>query len=318
MILNLIYFIVSCAVLIVSGIYLVKSLTRIAGFLGISQFSAAFIIMAFATSIPELFVGVSSALSGNPELSLGNIIGANIINLTLISGIVIVSSNEIKFKSKRVGSDVYFMLLVLFLVLFLFFIDKGLSRFDGFILLGLFLVHNYKVFKKRKKYSKKMNHRKKVSFRISRFYWLLIFLGALAGLFISSNFVVKSAVGLANDLELPEIMIGLFFLSIATSLPELVFGLSAGNMNHKEMAIGDQIGSVVTNACLILGIVALIHPITTAFVPFFVSGIFMFVSGFIFVTFLKTGEKLEKIEGVSLIFVYILFVIVEFFAGFGG
>ena len=316
MVINLIYFFVSCSVLVVSGIYLVKSLSKIAEFLGISQFSAAFIIMAFATSIPELFVGVSSALSGNPELSLGNIIGANIINLTLISGIIILSAGEIKFKTKEIGSEVYFMLLILFLVLFLYFIDKGLSRFDGLILVGLFLVHNYKVFKKRKKYPKKIRVKKNLKIQISRFYWLLIFLIALVGLFISSNFVVKSAIVLAVDWNFPEIMIGLFFVSIATSLPELVFGVSAGTTHHKEMAIGDEIGSVVTNAGLILGIVALIHPITTNFISFFVSGIFMFVSGFIFVTFLKTGGKLEKMEGISLIFIYILFVIVEFFAGF--
>ena len=86
--LNLFYFGLSSIFLILSGVFLVKSLTKIAKFLGISEFSAAFIIMAFASSVPELFVGISSAISGNPGLSLGNVIGANILNLTLISGII--------------------------------------------------------------------------------------------------------------------------------------------------------------------------------------------------------------------------------------
>lgn len=309
---NLIYFIVACIVLIVCGVYLVKSLAKIAKFLGITQFSAAFIIMAFATSIPELFVGVSSALAGNPDLSLGNIIGANIINLTLISGIIVLSAREIKFKSKRVGGDVYFMMIILLLVNVLFFIGRELSRIDGLILLGLFGLHGFQVFRKRKKYREKVKNGRAV---FGRFGWLLIFLIALVGLFISSNFVVRSAVGLAVDLNLSKMMIGLFFISFATSLPELVFGLSASELRHKEMAIGDQIGSVVTNAGLILGIVALIHPITADFIPFIVSGIFMFISGFIFVTFVKSGGKLEKYEGISLILIYVLFVIFEVFAG---
>jgi Ca2+/Na+ antiporter len=132
-------------------------------------------------------------------------------------------------------------------------------------------------------------------------------------LFISSNFVVTYATEVANELNFPKILIGLFLLSIATTLPELTFGISASNLRHKEMAIGDQIGSVVTNTALILGIVALIHPITADFMPFLTSAIFMFVSAFIFVTFLRTGKRLERFEAVSLILLYVLFIVIEIF-----
>ena len=311
MIENLIYFSLSCLVLVVAGIYLVKSLSSLARFLGISEFSAAFIIMAFASSIPELFVGISSAFAGNPALSLGNIIGANIINLTLISGIIIILGKEIKIKSKKIGQDVYFMLISILLVIILYTIGETLSRIDGVILLIVFSFHTYGVFKKRKRYPKKIKRNKKGG---KEFMWLMIFILALMMLFLSSNFVVRYGSRLALDLQLPEIMLGLFILSIATTLPELVFGISAINQKHKVMAVGDQIGSVVTNTALILGLVAVIHPITVEFFPFIISSIFMFISAFIFVTFLKTGQKLEKIEGISLIFLYVLFILIEFFA----
>ena len=110
-----------------------------------------------------------------------------------------------------------------------------------------------------------------------------------------------------------KILIGLFLLSIATTLPELSFGIIASNLKHKEMAIGDQIGSVVTNTALILGLVAIIYPIKAEFMPFLTSSIFMFIAGFIFIAFAKTGKKLEKIEGISLILLYVLFIIIEFF-----
>jgi len=308
---NLIYFLIACIILIISGIYLVRSLTKISKFLGISEFSAAFIIMAFATSIPELFVGISAARAGNPALSFGNVIGANILDLTLITGLIILSAKNIKFKTKKIGADIYFMLISIILLIALYSIGQSLSRIDGVILLAVFSLHTYQILRKRKKYSKKKIENNKTN--ISRFYWLLIFLLALVGLFISSNFVVKYASGLALDLKLPEILIGLFLLSFATTLPELVFGVSASKLRHKEMAIGDQIGTVVANSTLILGIVAIIKPIQAEFMPFIISAIFMFVSAFIFYTFVKSGNQLEKHEGISLILIYVLFIIFEFF-----
>lgn len=309
---NLVYFILAVLVLLISGIYLVKALIRIARLLGISEFSAAFIIMAFATSIPELFVGISSALIGSSSLSLGNVIGANILDLTLITGIIILSAKTIKFNSKRIGGEVYFMLFILLSVIVLFVIGNQLSRIDGVILLSLFFIHVYGIFKRRKKYKKKI---KSEGIMKGEFHWLLIFLLALVGLFLSSGFVVKYASLLAVDFGFSEIVIGLFLLSFATTLPELVFGISASKMKHKEMAIGDQIGTVVANSALILGLVAIINPITAEFMPFIVSSIFMFVSAFIFVTFVKSGNKLERIEAISLILLYVLFIVVQLFTG---
>lgn len=310
MITNLVYFALACITLTISGIYLVKSLSKIARFLGISEFSAAFIIMAFATSIPELFVGISSALSKVPELSLGNIIGANIIDLTLISGIIIILSKEIKIKTQKIGNDVYFMLIALLLVIVLYSLGQSLSRVDGLILLGFFIINSIRVLKKRKRYTKKIKDKEEKRRELS---WLLIFIFALIGLFISSAFAVKYGSNLAIDLHLPKIMIGLLVLSIATTLPELVFGISAINLKHNIMAIGDQTGTILTNSTLILGIVSIISPITAEFFPFLIASIFMIISGFIFIMFLKTGRKLERIEGISLILIYILFITMEFF-----
>lgn len=308
MIANILYFVLSCAVLTASGFFLVKSLGKIARFLHISEFSAAFIIMAFATSLPELFVGISSALSNNSGLSLGNVIGANILNLTLITGIIIIASREIK-TTKSIGKDAYFMLIALFLIIGLYAIGKTLSKIDGAILVCFFLINTYRVIKKRKKFPKKMEDGKE---RKKKFSSLLIFLIALIGLLISSNYVVQYASLLAVDFQLPKIVIGLFLLSIATTLPELVFGISASKLKHKEMSIGDEIGTVVANSTLIIGIVAFISPITVEFMPFVTSSIFMFISAFIFTTFLITGRKLETMEGISLVLIYVLFVIIEF------
>ncbi len=308
--LEILYFILSSLILVASGFLLVKSLSKISRFLKISEFSAAFIIMALATSIPELFVGISSAIAGNPELSLGNVIGANIIDLTLITGILILMSKEIGTRSNKIGENTFFMLGSIALVIILYLINHSLSRIDGIILISLFSFSLYKKFKKRKKYTAALKNRIK---RWSIVLNVFIFLLALTALFFSSKYVVKYATGIATLFNFPNIIVGLFLLSIATALPELVFGVSAVRAGHKEMAIGDQTGTIFTNSVLVLGIVAIISPIKAEFIPFLTSALFMFITAFIFVTFVATGKKLETLEGISLILIYTLFIIIEFF-----
>jgi len=309
MLINLIYFIIAGIVLIISGGFLVSSLSKIARFLRISEFSAAFIIMAIATSLPELFVGISAALSNNSALSLGNVIGANILNLTVVSGIIILLGKEIK-TDKKINRDAYFMLICFFLIIVLYILGNSLSRIDGIILLSFFLINSYRELKKRKQYPKKIKDGQE---KQKKFKYLLIFLMALIALFISSNYVVKYASAIAIDLNFPQIIVGLFLLSFATTLPELVFGISAGKLKHQQMGIGNQIGSIIANSTLILGIVAIISPIKVVAFQLFISSVFMFIGGFIFLTFSITGKKLEKLEGVSLILIYVLFIIIELF-----
>jgi len=308
---NLIYFIISAAALVISATFLVTSLSKIASFLRISEFSAAFIIMAVATSIPELFVGVSSALSGNPALSLGNVIGASILDLTLVIGIIVLVGKGIKIKNGKIGTDIYYVLGSIILLIGLFVIGNSLSRTDGIILVLFFLFNSYRMFKKRKKYRAEFgeNRIKKIAVISS----VAIFLISIVVLFIASDFAVKYASLIAEELKFPEIVVGLFLLSVATILPELIFGIRAVRMGHEEMAIGDQTGTVIANIALITGVVAIIQPIKAAFTPFIISAIFLLIAAFIFVVFLKSKREISIKEGIWLIFLYVLFVVMEIF-----
>ncbi|MFH1501264.1 MAG: sodium:calcium antiporter [archaeon] len=308
---NILFFLLSATFLILSGIVLVRSLTKMARFLRISEFTSAFIIMAVATSLPELFVGISSALQGNPALSLGNVVGANIIDLTIITGIFVLLGRGIRIDTHKVGRDVYFMLLSIILVIVLFFIGRSLSRFDGLILVALFGFNLFRMLRKRKNYPAKF-----VDGRIKRWeiiFNTLLFVFALAVLFVSSHFATQYATLIAIDLDLPQIIVGLFLISIATTLPELVFGIEAIMMGHKSMVIGDQTGTVFTNICLVLGLAAIIHPITAEYFSFLVAGIFMFISAFMFTAFVQSGKRLDILEGLGLVMLYVAFAIIEFF-----
>ncbi len=311
MIENFLFFAISGFFLVISGIYLVKSLNKIAIFLKISEFSAAFILMALATSLPELFVGISSAIQGVPQLSLGNVIGANIIDLTLLMGIFILMSKGIEFKTKKIDKNIYFMLASIFLLVVLYLIGNSLSRIDGVILLLLFAANAFRLIRKSMKYSAKIKSSKKHSQHI-KLGFLILFILSLMVLFISARYLVKYSHNIALDLNLPEIFIGVFLLSFATTLPELVFGVNAIMLKHETMSLGDLTGAAFTNICLVLGVVSVIHPIQVELAPFLLSGVFMLLTGIIFVTFIKSGRKLEIYEGISLIGMYLFFAVLQF------
>ena len=311
MLIYVLYFILAAAVLTISATTIVKSLVKIAHFMKISEFTAAFIIMALATSSPELFVGISSALSNNSAISLGNVVGASIIDLTLFIGIFTLVGRGIKIKPGNLGKNIYHVIFPIILLLILYIINNSLSRIDGIILLAFFVLNSHGMFKRSKKYKSRFreNHSKNKHI----VYISFIFILSIFVLFFSSHYAVKYASLIAEDLKLPKILVGLFLLSLATSLPELVFGLNAIKMRHKILALGDITGGVITNLTLVTGLVALISPIQANFTQFIISAAFLFISAFIFITFLKSDREIRTGEGIALILLYIFFIIIEFF-----
>ena len=305
---DIFYFLLACAVLVSSGSFLVKTLAKISEFLRISEFAAASVIMAVATSLPELFVGVNSAISQNPALSLGNVIGANILDLTLVLGIIIITARGIKVK-KVAKADSLWMTGIVILPLLLFFIGNSLSRIDGLILILIFLIYSIRTLKRRHK-------GKRLKDNLGRYEVLnnfSIFSISLITLFFSAHFLVKYASNIAGHFGLPPVIVGLFIISIGTTLPELTFGVRAAMLKHGDMALGNQVGTVIINSTLILGVVALIYPITANFPAFLISSVFLIIISFIFITLVSSGRSLSIKAGIFLILIYLFFMIVEFY-----
>ncbi|MEM2916717.1 MAG: sodium:calcium antiporter [Candidatus Woesearchaeota archaeon] len=302
-------FLGACILLVISGWLLVKSLSKISVFLRINEFIAAFILMAFCTSLPELFVGISSALAGKPTISLGNVIGSNIVDLTLIAGIVILLARGIRIERKIIPREVFGMVFLTALPVVLMYFGKELSRLDGLILLGAFAIYMYEMVT-----SKHAQYEKQPADHVPHWIALLmfvLFVVCAVGLYFSSKMVVHYGVELARMLELPPIVIGLFFVAIGTSLPDLTFSARAVLAKHAPLAIGDLVGAVVVNSTVVLAVTALINPITNSFFLFVTSAAFMIAITFLFATFIESGDKLTWKEGVSLILFYVVFVIVE-------
>ncbi len=307
---DVLLFVISIVALILSGSLLVRSITKIARFLHVSEYVVGFILLAFATSVPELFVGIAAALEKNTALALGTVLGSNIANLTIIIGIPILLAKGIKIKSQKTQNDSLYMVVLSILPLLLMVVGGAISRFDGAILIVAFFIYARKVYIERKGFKKQYGN--KIS-RWSVLTSVVVFLFSLIALFISANAVVNSAGMMALGLAIPPIIIGLFLIAIGTSLPELVVGTTAALKGHDQISIGNIIGSVIANSTLILGVTSLIYPITSNFLLFITSGVYMILTAFIFATFIRSGEKVDWEEGISLVLLYAFFIILEIF-----
>jgi cation:H+ antiporter len=307
---DLLFFIGSCIVLVVGAEFLVKSLTKIALYFNISDFMVGFMVVAIATSIPELFIGITSALNGNPELSMGNVIGSNIIDLTLIVGIMALLRKGVKIETVAVRIDALYMFLISLLPMILVLMDGSLNKVDGFVLVAVFFLYLVKVLSQRGRFHEESFDKKPHRSEMLKYSVMAVL--AILTLIVSAESLVRYATNMSNDLVSPSILVGLFLVSIGTTLPELIFGSGAILMKHKYMAFGDIIGSVVANTTLVLGVVALISPVPLEpnLLLFLTSNFFMVVVAFLFATFVDVEKHILWQEGVALIMLYILFVIV--------
>lgn len=312
MVLHLLIFFISLLILIRSGTFLVKSLVSISRYLGLSEYVIAFILMALATSLPEFFVGISSALSKAPAISLGNIIGANIVNLTFALGLVICLARGISTVSQVAKRDAWIIFFLALLPVLLV-LDGQLARWDGVILVLFFFWYLSRLLRQREKFTKTLNSLTYDIERLKTFFKNL--LGFIFGLFlllISAWGVVYSASIIAQQLGLSLIFIGLILVGLGTTLPELSFGIRSVLMKHQEMTLGNFIGSLAFNSLFILGLVALIHPIqVNGFSALIISALFLALALIVFNVFIRTKERLSRREGIVLLVIYGLFLATE-------
>lgn len=307
---NIIFFVVASFVLFLSGAFLVRALVIISHFLKISEFLIGFIIMSIASTLPELFVGINSALAKEPILSLGNIIGTIIVNLGLVCGISTLLARRIpiRFKIMRISSvSTSLFLIVLALIIIL---AKGISRLGALILISLYLLYLGFLFGKIKKVV--------VKEEFPRWKVVLAPLVAILSIFalhLSAQYVVKYGIAISTDLNLNSIFIGLFFIALGTSLPELVFAIHAIISRHAGLVIGNLLGANLIDLTLVLGTTALIEPIRIGIFQILLPLTTAFVISVVFITFAESGRNLTWLEGISLIFLYILFLMIQLSIG---
>ena len=306
---NLLIFIFSCFLIIFSSRNIIDALQRLTCRLGWKEFIVAFFTASIGAVLPELFIGVRSALKGVPEFALGSIIGQNIILFTLSVAICTFILKEIVVESRTVRAGATFALIAVTLPFVLLW-DGVLSRIDGLILIFSCFFYIYWLFSKEdhflKSYDKPLSQRS---------LWkdiLIIFFGFLF-VVLSAEGIIYSAENISYYLGIPVAIFALFVVGLGVALPETFFSIALAGKGHSWMILGGLLGAIALSSTLVLGIVSLINPIVVVdFSSLRVAQFFLLSGGFFLLLFVRTSNKITKKEAWFLLGVYLLFLLFEF------
>jgi cation:H+ antiporter len=317
MLLTIILLILGFIILIKSADFLVDGASVLAAKLSISEMVIGLTVVAFGTSTPELIVNIFASLENSAEITFGNIIGSNIINILLILGVSGIIY-ALQTRKNTVWREIPFSLLAA-LILYVMcndnFFDGSkniLSRSEGIILLIFFLIFLTYTFA-----ISKVEIADKFEIKTMSNFKIIIYLVAgLTGLILGGKLVVGNAVKIATALGISEKLIGLTIISIGTSLPELFTSAVAAYKKKSDIAIGNIVGSNIFNIFFILGISAIINP------PLFDKSlnidllILIIASLFLFFT-MFTGRKrtLDRWEAIVFLCLYIGYTILIILRG---
>ncbi len=313
-------FIAACLALSFCGSWLVKGLMKIAHILGWREYVVAFLIMAFAASLPNLFVGINAALQGIPELSLGDIIGGNVVDLTIVAALaVLIAGKSIPVSSRMVQTSAVFTVIISVIPVILLY-DGRLGRADGLVLILLFFLYLSWLFHKQERFQKAYHTKdakeekslpaaKKTADFLKNFVMVIF---ALALLCVASETIIRTSNYFAAQFNMSLVLVGLIIVGLGNALPETYFTIISARKKAVYLILGDLFGSIIVPSTLVLGSVILIHPIDNLkFPPLLAGRLFLLASAILFLIFIKTGKQITRREGIILLFLYVLFLIVE-------
>ena len=309
-----ILFIIGFFALIKGAHWLVEGGSSLARALGVSDFFIGLTVVAFGTSLPELFIGITATVRGNTGIIIGDIIGANSANILLTLGVSSVIF-PLYIKHGIVWKEIPFTFVAALAVLLLG-NDKliegvsypQLGRIDGLVLLGSFAVYLYyliSVSKTATQPKEAASQGSDTAKPVTR-----IILGIFI-LFLGAKLAVSAAVFLAGKMQISETVVGLTVVALGSTLPELTASVTAALKKHPDLALGNIVGSNIVNIFLVLGLCAFIRPLPLrpqdnfAIVIAIVASFLLFASAFI-------GKRsvIDRWIGFTFIAIYIFYVTV--------
>ena len=285
--------------------YLVDGSSSIARRLGLSEFIIGLTIVGIGTSTPEMVVSFLSALKGNADMAIGNIVGSNIFNTMLILGVtaMITPLTITKASLKRdipLNIAVAILLIVLGMSGTIFGSGNNvLSRVDGLLLLAIFIWYMWKSFKtdNADQSTEEDDVRK-----YSTFSSILLIAGGLAGLIFGGRLFVNAATDIAKGFGVSDKFIAITVLAAGTSMPELATSVVAAFKGKGQLALGNILGSNISNILLILGGSALISPLSFKGMTYVDLGAVLASSLFIlFSAYTFKKKQLDRVEGSILV-----------------
>lgn len=325
MFVDILLFVVGIALIVGGANFLTDGAAALARRFGLSPLMVGLTIVAFGTSAPELVVSLTSALNGNTDISLGNVVGSNVFNILGIGGITALIA-PLTITQSTIRKEIPLMLLASVVLIFMLFdveisggVANVVSRGDGLVLLGFFAIFlTYTIAISKPSTAIETSQDKSVqspaddaAVRLKPIWMLIAFIiGGLVALIWGGNLFVSSASNIAKAFGVSEAIIGLTIVAVGTSLPELATSVVAALKGEQEMAVGNIVGSNIFNIFLILGMTASISPVGLGglqyvdFLALIVSAVMLYLFGVFF------GErKITRFEGGILLLTYIAYTV---------
>lgn len=297
-------------ILLFGGKILVDGATSIAIKLGMSTGLIGLTVVALGTSMPELIVSINAALKGNSDIAIGNVLGSNLSNIGLVLGVtglfypILIRQSHVRFD---------FLLTVLAAILFYGFSFNGSITFwEGIILFSLFLGFNAYLFRKLGSgIGDTLEDAETEVEQAKNFTWIVatgLFFGGILGLYIGSELLVVNAVKISRELGVSERIIGVTIVAIGTSLPELVTSIVAALSKRTDLALGNILGSNILNILAVIGITAIIKPISVS--QEFIDSDYLWMIGITLLLYplMKTKMRISMVEGAILLTYYITYL----------
>ncbi|MCL8006349.1 calcium/sodium antiporter [Gelidibacter japonicus] len=313
---SLVWVILGLILLVVGGEFLVRSSVALSFKFNISKLVIGMTVVSFATSAPELLVSLQAALAGSSDIALGNVIGSNIANIGLVLGItVLISPMTVDKNFYKLNWP---MMMLLSVVLY-FMLQSGdiLDRWEGAALLLSLIIFLVVLIKRSKSepetHIEDLDETLQITSGFKITVWLLI--GAIA-LYFGSEWLVFGAKEMAVSLGVSERVISVTMVAIGTSVPELAASVIAALKKEKAISLGNLIGSNIFNIASVLGLTAIIQPISVNSPKILSSDmIWMMAFAFILIPMIFLPKKMElgRFKGFILLASYLIFIFLAFY-----
>ncbi len=303
---DFVIFVIAMAVLIWGADVIINQSERIALKFNIPEFIIGATLIALGTSLPEMAASIAASYNGKPDIAVSNVIGSNILNITLVLATVFLISKKINPARDFFAKDSTWALVPVF-VFILMILDGIISRFDALLL--LLLIGAYLLFLLQD--AKNIPDLEDIEdINESDFSWAKVLPLVLLGfvlVVVGAHFTVESASGIAREFGISEWVIGIIMISLGTSLPELVVSVSAALKGKVDMAIGNIIGSNMANTTVVLGAAAMVNPMPVNASAYMFDIATMTVATLLLV-FITANKLYSKSAGISLIIILGLFL----------
>jgi len=283
------------------GELFVRGLVKLGRWMRISPAIVGATFAAFATSSPELSVGINAALAGTPQISLGDVLGSNIVNVGLVIGLTL-TIGSIRSTRGELKRD-FPVALALPVIIGILSVDGVLSRKDGIILLSMFAAWLVAVIAEARRQRDEIAN---VVEKSGNWRPVLYCTCGLALLIIAGRFIVSGAVGIAEAWGLGTFVIGALIVAVGTSVPELATSVMAKIRGHDEISLGTILGSNIFNCLGIIGVVAVICPIVVPFRSVLLALVFGLVT--VIPTYPTRTGIIERWRGFVLLALYVVYV----------